>query len=86
MQPSDTSPSAYRSIGERAEDDGERDDAFRERMHPVFVLVWIASLARVVGAVYEREVLGAEATLALMTLVALSWYAYAARAGHRSTG
>jgi hypothetical protein len=86
MQPSGSSPSAYRSLGDRAENAGGRDDTFRERIHPVFVLVWIASLARVVGAVYEREVLGAEATLALMTLVALTWYAYAARAARRSTG
>jgi hypothetical protein len=86
MQPSESCPTAYRSLGDRAEDADERDDTFRERMHPVLVLVWIASLARVVGAVYEHEVVGAEATLALMTLVALSWYAYAARAGRGSTG
>ncbi len=75
---SESSPSAYRYAAERSEPE-ERDDTFRERMHPVLVLVWIASLLRVVGAVYRHEVLGAEATLAFMTVVALSWYAVAVR-------
>jgi hypothetical protein len=57
----------------------EPDDRYRERLHPVLVLVWVASLARVVGAVWRHEVLGTEATLALMTFVALSWYAFAVR-------
>lgn len=56
------------------------EETFTEALHPVLLLVWVASLARVVGAVYFREVLGTEATLALMTLVAVPWYALAARA------
>jgi membrane protein implicated in regulation of membrane protease activity len=75
MLPTSTESSlAYRGESESPD---EREDAFRERMHPVFVLVWIASFARVAGAVVQREVLGAEATLALLTLVGLSWYAVA---------
>jgi hypothetical protein len=57
----------------------EADDRYRERLHPVLVLVLIASLVRVVGAVWRHEVLGTEATLALMTFVSLSWYALAVR-------
>ncbi len=56
------------------------EETFTEALHPVLLLVWVASLARVVGAVYFREVLGTEATLALMTMIAIAWYALAARA------
>jgi hypothetical protein len=55
-------------------------------LHPVFVIVWAASLARVAGAVYAREVLGAEVTLAMMTAVAISWYAVAVWARARRQG
>ena len=82
--PSEPSPSAYRRAATRAGDaQGESEEAFRERPHPVLVFVWAASLARVVGAVYRREVFGAEATLALVTLIALTWYWLATRAGAR---
>jgi len=76
--------SAYRRTAAGANDapDGP-EETFRERPHPVLVLVGAASLARVVGAVYFREALGAEATLALMTLVAVTWYWIAARARAR---
>lgn len=74
--PSEPPLSAYRRAATRQDDTGE---TFRERPHLVLVLVWAASLARVVGAVYQREVFGAEATLALMTLVAVTWYWLAAR-------
>jgi hypothetical protein len=78
---SESSLSAYRSVVDTTDDaSDEPDDAFRERLHPVFVIVWVASLVRVLGAVYDREVMGAEATLALMTFVAVSWYAIAAHA------
>jgi hypothetical protein len=76
--PSESSPSAYRSATERPAAE-ESVDGDRERLHPVLVLVWIASLARVVGAVWRHEVLGSEATLALLTVVGLSWYALAVR-------
>jgi hypothetical protein len=76
--PSETSASAYRSPPERpAPEASEEPD--RERLHPVFVLVWVASLVRVVGALVRHEVFGTEATLALMTLVGVSWYALAVR-------
>jgi len=54
------------------------DGGYEEGLHPVLAIVWLASLARVVGALWLHETLGAEATLALMTLVAGAWYAYAA--------
>jgi hypothetical protein len=83
--PSEPSLSAYRRAAPRA--DGAADEAeetFRERPHPVLVFVWAASLARVVGAVYHREIFGAEATLALVTLVAVTWYWLATRSrAHR---
>ena len=82
----ESSLSAYRSPTDPANDaSGEPDDTFRERLHPVFLVVWVASLARVAGALYSREVLGAEATLALMTLVAVTWYALAVRARARQS-
>jgi hypothetical protein len=80
MSPSsESSLSAYRRAPDVEAEPGESDDAFRERLHPVLVLVWAASLARVAGALCYREVLGAEATLALMTLVGITWYAIAVR-------
>ena len=84
---SESSLSAYRSPTDPADDaPGELDDAFQERLHPVFFVVWASSLVRVAGAFYNREVLGAEATLALMTLVAVTWYALAVRARARQFG
>ncbi len=81
---SESSARAYRSSKEpsRVAPDGD-DENFTEALHPVLLLVWVASLARVAGALYSREVLGAEATLALMTMVAVTWYALAARARSR---
>jgi hypothetical protein len=83
--PSEPSLSAYRRAALPADDGAdETEETFRERPHLVLVLVWAASLARVVGAVYQREVFGAEATLALATLVAVTWYWLATRArAHR---
>lgn len=83
--PSEPSLSAYRRAATRPDEapDDETGETFRERPHLVLVLVWAASLARVVGAVYHREVFGAEATLALVTLVALTWYWLASRARAR---
>jgi hypothetical protein len=73
--PSEPSLPAYRRAAAPPDDAPEGpEETFRERPHPVLLFVWAASLARVVGAVYCREALGAEATLALMTLVAVSWY------------
>jgi hypothetical protein len=84
---SESSLSAYRSgAAPLGDTSGDLDDTFRERLHPVFVFVWVASLARVAGALYLREVLGTEATLALMTFVAVSWYALAVRAHARRPG
>ena len=79
--------SAYRSAADpgRATTD-EPDEPFQERLHPVFVIVWAASLARIAGAVYSHEVLGAEATLALMTVVVITWYAVAVRMRARRPG
>jgi hypothetical protein len=62
------------------------DDTFREHPHPVLLIVWAASVARVVGAIHYRETLGAEATLALMTMVAVTWYWIAAHAPARRRG
>jgi hypothetical protein len=81
MQPtsSEPLPSAYRTASGASSATDEADGAFRERFHPVLFLVWAASVARVVGALCYHEVVGTEATLALMTAVALTWYAVAAR-------
>jgi hypothetical protein len=82
MVPTSSEPSlsAYRSAADpRSAAKGDPEDAFRERLHPVFVIVWAASLARAAGALYGHEVFGAEATLALMTVVAVTWYAAAVR-------
>jgi hypothetical protein len=77
--PSEPSLPAYRRAAARVDAAPEGpEETFRERPHPVLLFVWIASLARVVGALYYREALGAEATLALMTLVAVTWYWIAA--------
>jgi hypothetical protein len=65
------------------------DGGYEEALHPVLAIVWLASLVRVVGALWLHETLGAEATLALMTLVAGTWYVYALgtqrRAQNKST-
>jgi hypothetical protein len=81
---SESSVRAYRCPKEpsRVASDGD-EETFTEALHPVLLLVWVASFARVAGALYSREVLGAEATLALMTLIAVTWYAVAARARSR---
>jgi hypothetical protein len=92
MQPTspaspESSRSAYRSAANPADGaSSEPDEAFREHLHPVLVLVGLASVARVVGAVYCREVIGAEATLALMTIVAVVWYALAVHKRGRELG
>jgi len=52
---------------------------YHEQLHPAFFVVWAASLACVAGAFYRHETLGAEATLALITAVGITWYAIAAR-------
>jgi hypothetical protein len=52
--------------------------AFAEQLHPALFVVWLASVACVGGALYRHEALGTEPTLALMTMVAISWYAIAA--------
>jgi hypothetical protein len=81
--PAEPTLSAYRRAATRPDDaPDEEEETFRERAHPVLIFVWAASLARVVGAVYFREVFGAEATLALLTLVAVTWYWLASRRGH----
>ncbi len=76
--------SAYRSVGDpTGKAPTTPGGAFQERLHPVYVFVWAASLARVAGAAYTREVFGAEATLALMTVAVITWYAIAIRARRR---
>jgi hypothetical protein len=67
--------SPYRSA--RAAHDGDESAEALEHVHPVLVIVWVASLARVVGAFWTREVLGADATLAALMFLGISWYAYA---------
>jgi hypothetical protein len=76
MTPSPATPSEYRvpAIPQAEASDGS---AFCERPHPVFAIVWLASLARVVGAIHGHEIFGAEATLALMTLAALTCWTVA---------
>jgi hypothetical protein len=75
----------------RSAADGSRADVraagadFEERMHPVVFLVGVASLVRVVGALFDHEVFGAEATVALMTFVAVAWYAVAVRVQRRAS-
>jgi hypothetical protein len=77
MTPSRATPSEYR-IPAVPKADASDGGAFIERPHPVFAIVWLASLARVVGAIHGHEIFGAEATLALMTLAALTCWTVAA--------
>jgi hypothetical protein len=74
-----TSPSraasAYRIPGEPPAPAGDADDGgYRDGLHPVLVIVWLASLARVAGAFWTHEAMGGEATLSLAALVAGAWY------------
>jgi hypothetical protein len=70
---------AYRSDAPpRRSGEPDRDGAI-EALHPVVALVGLASFVRVAGAVVRHEVFGGEATLALMTLVAIAWAALATR-------
>jgi len=49
--------------------DGDRD------LWPVFAILWVGSVARVVAGLAEREQFGFEATLALLCVVAVPWVA-----------
>ncbi len=69
MKMAGTSP--YRTAAEQARRDAPDEAASDTELLPVFVLVWIASLLRVVAAVVWRETLGVEATLAALFVVAL---------------
>jgi len=46
---------------------------------PVAVVLWLASLARVILAVLHGEVFGAEATFALLCTMLLPWFVLKAR-------
>jgi hypothetical protein len=76
MTPSRATPSEYR-IPAIPQAEASDSGAFCERPHPVFAIVWLASLARVAGAIHGHEIFGAEATLALMTLAALTFWTFA---------
>jgi hypothetical protein len=80
--PSTATQSEYRLPATARADSGE-SGPFREQLHPVFVIVWLASLVRVAGAVHLHEIFGAEATLALMTLVGVTIYAFSTRSRDR---
>ena len=47
--------------------DGDRD------LLPAWIILWAASVARVVAGLAEREQFGAEASLALLSVVAVPW-------------
>ena len=67
--------SAYRTPGQPPAPPGDADDAgYQDGLHPVLVVVWLASLARVAGAFWTHEALGGEATLSLGVLFAGAWY------------
>jgi hypothetical protein len=81
----------YRSLvadASVAADSVESVDA--ERVHPALLVVWAASLARVAGAAHDvlraGEPFSADATLALMTVVAITWYAIAVLGARRRHG
>jgi hypothetical protein len=46
-------------------------------------LLWMLSAIRVVGAVMRREVFGAEASLATVSLVVIPWMLFRRRSGRR---
>jgi hypothetical protein len=46
---------------------------FDAELRPVAVVLWIGSVIRVVGALYRHEIVGAEVTLAWMTVSILAW-------------
>lgn len=70
---------AYRSDAPARQSREPDHDGAIEALHPVVALVGLASFVRVAGAVLRHEVFGGEATLALMTLVAIAWAAFAVR-------
>lgn len=49
---------------------------------PVAVVLWLATIARVVLAVLHHEVFGAEATFALFCAVLLPWFVLKTRNQH----
>lgn len=52
---------------------------------PIAVVLWVATVARVILAVLHHETFGAEATFALFCTVLLPWFVYRARSP-RDTG
>ncbi len=46
---------------------------------PVALMLWIASLARVILALLHHEAFAAEASFALLCVVALPWFVFNAR-------
>jgi hypothetical protein len=52
-------------------DDGPLDED--RDLAPLFFMVWVASLVRVLGALLHEETFGTEATLALLFVAALPW-------------
>ena len=53
-------------------DDESEQGIIDETWSALFVL-WLASIARVVGGLHRKEVVGAELTLALIVVVVPSW-------------
>ncbi len=52
---------------------GRKDHGVDRAVRAVLGLFWIVSLVRVAGAFVRHEVLGVEATLALIALVGIPW-------------
>jgi hypothetical protein len=51
----------------------ELDECDDRDLIPVFSIVWVASVARVLAAVACGETLGTEATLALLAVLLIPW-------------
>jgi hypothetical protein len=65
-----TAPVSASRIPAVHEDDSLADD---RDLVPFFVIVWIASIVRVWGAVTRSETFGAEPTLALLFVLGMPW-------------
>ena len=49
----------------------ESDEGSDADLIPAFAVVWVASVVRVIGGLALDEVLGSEATLAMLTVIVL---------------
>ena len=64
-------PSPYRVEAERFEEDRSTEPVHDADLIPVFVILWIASIARTAVGLVRHETFGLEPTMALLTVLIL---------------